>query len=228
MKRLKTILLFFILISFFVSCKIVKSLSELHKKEAKIYSFKLDDKEIKFCPMHHLGKKEFFDDVARKVKDYKENGYVVFYELIRTDFTADSLLRDTIRRKVRKLKGFSGTYKENADSSLFKKYIQQPSYKDLGIDDNDVWADIDYIQFISQWEKLNGKIILDSTDYNTPFSEKFQKGVYYNNKQYNRILIDYRNDNLISLIKSSKHDKILILYGSGHINNFRKKMKELK
>jgi hypothetical protein len=227
MDRLKTTLYILILIFAFTSCKIVKSLSQLHKKEAKIYSYELENKEIKFCPMHHLGKKEFFDDVANKVHEYKQNGYIVFYELISTDFTSDSLLRDTIRRKVRKIKGFSGTYKDNADSSsLFKKYIQQPNYKDLGIDDNDIRADVNYLQLINQWEKLNGKILLDSLDINTPFDAKFQKGVFYNNQQYTNIIIDYRNDNLIALLKASKQDKILIIYGSGHRQNLKRKLKK--
>ena len=120
---MKNILIILILISTLSSCKIAHSLIELNKTKAKIHSYKIDDKELKFVPMHHLGKKEFYDNVKNIVTDSKNNGFIVYYELISTDFTTDSLLKDTIRRKVRKLKGFSGTYKENAEGNFFKKYI---------------------------------------------------------------------------------------------------------
>ena len=103
--------------------------------------------------MHHLGKQKFYDDIKNTVTTYKSNGYRVYYELISTDFTTDSLLKDNIRRKVRKLKGFSGTYKENAQGPFFKKYVQQPEYKEMGTTDNDLRSDINYLQLINQWEK---------------------------------------------------------------------------
>lgn len=149
-----------------------------------------------------------------------------FFEQISTDFTTDSLLKDTIRRKVRKIKGFSGTYKEATEDTYFKKYIQQPSYEELGIDNNDIRADVDYLEFINEWEKLNGVIILDSVDFNTSFNEKFNKGVFYTNKQYKSVVVDFRNDFLINKIKNSNNERILILYGEGHRKNFKKKLKD--
>jgi hypothetical protein len=222
---MKNILIILILISTLSSCKIAHSLIELNKTKAKIHSYKIDDKELKFVPMHHLGKKEFYDNVKNIVTDSKNNGFIVYYELISTDFTTDSLLKDTIRRKVRKLKGFSGTYKENAEGNFFKKYIQQPSYTDLGTDNKDLRADVNYLQLINHWEKVNGQIILDSLDLHTPFTEKFNKNVFYSKSQYNKIFIEYRNDYLINLIKNSSDKKILILYGAGHRKDFKKRIK---
>jgi hypothetical protein len=222
MKKLLLISIIFLSLS---SCKIVSNLIVLHQKHAKVYIYKLGNKEIKFIPMHHLGKKEFYDDVRNIVITNKNNGYRVYYELMSSDFTADSLLYDTIRRKERKLKGFSGTYKENAEGSTFKKYIQQPSYKDLGTDDNDIRADINCLQLINQWEKVNGPILLDSLDYNTPFNEKFSKGFFYTKKEYNKIIIEYRDAFLINLIKTNPDNKILVLYGAGHKKDFRKQLK---
>jgi hypothetical protein len=224
MKKI-TLLVTTILLTTLSSCKIAHSLLELNKKNAKTYSYKIDGKEIRYLPMHHLGKKEFYDDVKRIVTESKNNGFIVYYELISSDFTTDSLLKDTIRRKARKIKGFNGTYKENAEDKLFKKYIQQPHYTDLGTDDKDLRADVDYLQLINQWENVNGQLILDSLDLNTPFTEKFNKNVFYTNSQYNKIIIEYRNDNLINLIKNSSHKKILILYGEGHRKDFKKRIK---
>ncbi|MEJ5268239.1 MAG: hypothetical protein WHW07_10625 [Bacteroidales bacterium] len=219
------ILILVLLTSTFSSCKIAHSLIELNKKKAKVYSFKFENKDIKYIPLHHIGKNEFYENLKSKVVDFKTAGYIVFFEQISTEFTTDSLLKDTIRRKVRKIKGFSGTYKEATEDTYFKKYVQQPSYQDLGVDSNDIRADVDYLQFINEWEKVNGVIILDSVDFNTSFNEKFNKGVFYTNKQYKRIVIDFRNDFLINKIKANDNKKILILYGEGHRKNFKKKLK---
>ena len=223
---IKKILIIFIVVSTFSSCRIFNSLVELNRRKANVYSFKLEDKDIKFIPMHHLGKKEFYDNVKNKIERYKKEGYVVYYELISTDFTKDSLLKDRIHRKVRKIKGFSGSYEENAPD-FAKKYISQPDYINLGIDSLDIRADVNYQELINQWEKQNGEIILDSIDLNTPFNKKFSKRIEYTKKQYNAVIIHYRNKHLIDLIKESSDNKILILYGKGHLKDFKKQLKRI-
>lgn len=215
------------LISFFSSCKIFRSAVELNRTQPSLYHFFINGKVVEFLPMHHLGKKEFYENVKNTVIDKKNSGYVVYYELVSTNFTTDSLLKDTIRRKARKLKGFSGSYKENASSSVFDKYIQQPSYFELGIDSTDKRADVNYLQLIEQWELLNGKIMLDSIDLNTPFDEKFNKGTFYTRKEYNRVFIEYRNEYLLETINAGSDKKILILYGFGHLRNFKKQAKKI-
>lgn len=224
--RMRKLLFITVLISTLTSCKVVHSLIEINRKKANVYSYRMDGKEIKFVPMHHLGKKEFFDDVKNIVTTNKNNGFKVYFELVSSDFTTDSLLKDTIRRKARKLKGFSGTYKEVAEDTYFKKYIQQPSYTELGTDDSDIRADVDYLQLINQWEAVNGVITLDSIDIHTPFNEKFSKGTFYTLKEYKKIFIGYRNEYLINLIKSNADNKILILYGAGHRKDFKKRLKK--
>lgn len=214
-------------ISFFSSCKIFRSAVELNRTQPSLYHLSINGKEIEFLPMHHLGKKEFYENVKNTVIDKKNSGYVVYYELVSTDFTTDSLLKDTIRRKARKLKGFSGSYKDNASGSVFDKYIQQPSYFELGIDSTDKRADVNYLQLIEKWEQLNGKIILDSIDLNTPFNEKFNKGTFYTRKEYNRVFIEYRNEYLIENINAGSDKKFLILYGFGHLRNFKKQVKKV-
>jgi hypothetical protein len=206
------ILVFAIIVLAFQSCKIVNGLIELNRKNAEVHSYNLADKDIKFISMHHMGKKEFYDDVTGIIKEYKDKGYVVFYELISTDFTKDPELRNTIRRKVRKLKGFSGTYKENAPDSFAEKYVSQPKYTDLGTDSTDIRADVNYLEMIDEWEKQNGVIVLDSLDLNTPFTEKFNKGVDYTTEQYKAIFIEYRNTYLINMIKESSSKKILVIW----------------
>lgn len=221
------LLFFAFVISFYSSCKIFRSAVELNRTQPSIYRFFINGKDVDFLPMHHMGKQEFYENVKNTVIDKKNSGYVVYYELISTDFTTDSLLKDNIRRKARKLKGFSGSYKDNASGSVFDKYIQQPSYFELGIDSTDKRADVNYLQLIKQWELLNGEIVLDSIDLNTPFDEKFNKGTFYTRKEYNRIFIEYRNEHLLETINASSDKKILILYGFGHLRDFKKKAKKI-
>ncbi len=222
-KYLKIILSIFILVSI-SSCKVVKSVSEMKKTDAEIYSYAISDKEIKYIPMHHLGKKEFYDDVKNKISDFKKNGYIVYYEQISTKFGNDSLQNDVIRRKVRKIKGFGGSYDDVTEGTMFEKYIEQPSYPELGITDSDIRADVDYLQFINEWEKQNGAVTLESIDYSTPFDAKYEKGTFYSNQQYKNIVINYRNNYLIDLIKSKADKKILIVYGEGHRKDFEAKI----
>lgn len=223
---MKKVILIAILITLLPSCKIAHSLIELNRKNAKVYNYKLADKEIKFVSLHHMGKKEFYDDVKSIIDINKKDGFRVYHERVSSVFEGDSLLKDIIRRKARKIKGFSGTYKENAESSMFDKYVQQPDNIDLGIDDTDLWADVNYLQLINEWEKINGVIVLDSLDLNTSFTEKFSKGEFYTKKQYHKILIEYRNEHLINLIKTNSDKKILIFYGDGHRKDFKKRLKK--
>ncbi len=190
-----------------------------------MYEYAIGDKGIKFIPMHHLGKKGFYDEVKEIIIENKNQGYIVYYELVSTHFAGDSSFRDTIRRKVRKLKGFNGTYKEAVEGTFLDKYIQQPAYKDLGVDDDDVWADVDYLQLIDQWEKVNGEIILDSIDLNTPFGEVYDNKLNYSQKQYKNIFVGYRNDHLIKRIKTGPDNKILVVYGVGHRKDFQSKIR---
>lgn len=223
---MRDLIVAFILLTSFTSCKIAHSLIELNREYVKVYTYTTGEKEIKYIPMHHLGKQMFYDDVRSTVLSFKQQGYRVYYELVSTDFTTDSLLKDTIRRKARKLKGFNGTYQDNAEGTVLEKYVQQPSYDKLGITASDLRADVNYLQLIQEWEKVNGEIVLDSSDINTPFSEKFAKGVSYTRKQYNATFINYRNNYLIQQIQSGSDTKILILYGAGHRKDFKKRLKD--
>lgn len=220
------ILLFSFLTLLLISCKEIRSLREMQRSTPEVYNIDYNDKELLFIPMHHLGKPEFYDSVKKLVIDKKNNGYTVFYELVKTDFEADSLKRIEIRMKARKLKGFSGTYRDNSDS--FEGYIQQPDYSELGIDSSDIWSDVNYLELINKWEELNGEIKLDSIDLNTPFDKPFDKGVDYSNKDYNKVFIRYRNEHLLNKINESNSNKIVILYGFGHLKDFQKLLKENK
>jgi hypothetical protein len=215
--NLKKILLRTLFLPLLISCKTVDVLVEINKKKATVNSYSLGDKEIKFIPMHHLGKEDFYFDVREKVLKYKSEGYVVFYELVKPSTNVDSVTNDLNRRKMRRIKGFDGNYKELfSKMGLFKNSILQPSYETLGTDENDVRADVTWEQFITEWENVNGLVVLDSVDINTPFNGTYKMTRNYSRTQKNKIILDYRNSYLASMIKEATNKKILVIYGKGH------------
>jgi hypothetical protein len=213
---------------FLISCKTVDALIEINKKKAVVKSYSMGEKEIKFIPMHHLGKDVFYADVREKVLKLKSEGYIVFYEFVAASTQKDSVANDLYRRKMRRVKGFEGTYKEAFGKiGLFKKHIQQPSYDILGTDDKDIRADVNVEQFITEWEKINGTIVLDSIDLKTPFNGSYKMRKNYTHEQINKIILDYRNSYLVNMIKEAPYKKILIIYGKGHKKGVFKLLSEI-
>ncbi len=222
--KFKTTLIIILLFSF-SSCKIITALKELNREKAKVYSYSLNDIEIKYIPMHHLGKKKFYDDVTNKIKKYKKNGFIVYYELISPKLDIDSIQKDLVSRKARKIIGFNGNYKELGKGTFSEEYINQPPYEKLGITKKDRRADVNLLQFVNECERINGVIHLDSIDLNTDLGEKYERKGLYTDKQLKKIVVEFRNQYLINLIKSSGDDKILIIYGEGHRKDFEKRIK---
>lgn len=203
--------------------------SYVYKKSFKVYSYKLGTKEIRYIPIHHLGRPIFYEKVKNDVIKYKNDGYVVFYELIDFDSSVDSLTKDTVYRKDRKLSGNSLNYDEVQEIlEVHKDIMRQPNYKDMGVTDSDIRADANFEDYISEVERLCGEIILDNNDYATPLLDNSYKPTtkyLCSHEKIQRVTIDYRNNHLINLIKNSDSNKILILYGSGHRIDLEKRIK---
>src|SRR5690606_39028608 len=133
--------LFLILFTTLLSCKntlynIALERVGAYDENVTIEKVTLDKKEVVFVPMVHLSTELFYQDVTKKVDSLKENGYVFYYELIKSDITQDTILRKI--RKIRKIPYSKNGYKGVFDSVLGdikfkKKVINQPSYKDLGL-----------------------------------------------------------------------------------------------
>lgn len=223
----RKIFLLLVIISFLTSsCKIVKSIYEISKKETTIHKYEYGDKKIVFCGIHHLGRRSYYKDLLETVQDHKKNGYVVYYELVSRKFESDSISKDRIYRKLRKLVGTTKNYSEQAkEVPILRKLIQQPKYSELGITETDVNADCNYKQIIDEFEKLYGTIELDSIDINTELKDKTYEGEKTDQDKWNKVFIQFRNDQLLSKIYSKDDKRILILYGEGHRKDFKKKLK---
>lgn len=226
-----SLLLLFLLIS----CK--SSIIDFAFEKKGIYDDKVQiskvinsENEIAFIPMHHVGRLEFYNDVKNKIDSLQKNGYTVFYEKLK------SIKTDSISKyKFRKLINFQipeNGYMELLNLNNLKlKYqvVKQPSYEDLNVNmQNSVNADMSIEEIIQKFENLNGKIELEECDFLTKYNEKYKcKNKFLDDSKRHEVIIDYRNDNLLELIKNSSNKKIVIVYGKEHFIGIKEKLKQL-
>jgi hypothetical protein len=236
MKRFLIILTFLI----FTSCasifnkKIIKKLGvENEKTELKFIDSK--EKEIIFIPMHHVGRKEYYDDIAHKIDSLQKLDFIVFYEGVADNKEKNSLIRRNSFLKLRKIMGFfpqgQKGYLDSTTNVIggkikYKgkhKLINQPNYKHLKVDSlNSTRADVNLTQLMNDFEKNYGEIKLDSCDYKTDFKDKDYKCKKVKRslrkKFKNGFVKGYRNKYLAKKIFKSKKNKILVIYGDAHFH----------
>jgi len=212
--------------------KIIRKLGvEDDKTELKFISS--EEQEIIFVPIHHVGRKEYYEDIANKVDSLQKLNYAVFYEGVIDDQEKDSVTRRMSLLKLRKIMGFFPQGQQGyfdtvtnviAGKIKYKgkyKLMNQPNYKQLKVDSlTAIRADASLTELIADFEKNHGPIKLDSCDYNTSFKSKnytCKKARKSLRKKFNtKYVIRYRNTFLAHKLFRSKKNKILVVYGSAH------------
>jgi hypothetical protein len=243
MKKFLTLIIVFILTSC-NSIMINRGLkrSGVFNLKSELYSIENDQKKIFFIPMKHIGRKEFYDDVANKIDSLQKLDYTVFYEGV--NYGKDSLIRRKNLMKLRKIKGFfpqgnkgyidtttniiAGKIKYNGKYKL----INQPSYGKLKVDSlTSILADVSLAELITDFEKKNEKIILDKCDFS--FSLKDENFKCKKVKKSLRKIFDreyafgYRDKSLAERIAKSEKKKILVIYGSRHFWRLYTELKKI-
>jgi hypothetical protein len=243
--KIKTSFKIVIISCFLCSCSISNI---IHKKLDKInvyddeikYEINLinENKEIILIPIKHIGTETFYMNLKNLISEYQNNEYFVFYEKIYSDNEKDT----TTLRKFRKILPFKiNTINseinyieliENLAKSIdptftFKKeVIHQPTYEYL-IEDMKKSKRVDFSkkQFIDEYEKKFGEILLDSCDYVDNW-ETSQCKPMNKTKNFNKIAINTRNDFVIDEIMASPLTKILVVYGENHIEGIKLGLKK--
>lgn len=213
--------------------KIIKKIGiENEKSELEFINNK--KKKIIFIPIHHVGREVYYDDIANKVDSLQKLDYIVFYEGVNDEKVKDSLIIKKNLKKLRKIMNFlpqgQNRYLDTTSNIIagkikYKgkyKLINQPKYSKLNVDSiTSVRADVDLIELITDFEKNNGEIKLDSCDYKFSIKSKNYKCKKVKrslrkifNKEY---IEDYRNKYLAERIIISKKSKILVIYGDTHL-----------
>ena len=200
---------------------------------------KNDKKKVYFIEAHHIGREEYYLDISKKVDSLQKDGYIVFYESVKRN--SDSLINDTLSRKLRKLTGIANfTYYDTITNKIggklkYKgeyKLINQPKYPKMKVDQNtSLNIDVDQLTLISEFEKKYGKVQLSECDYETKLNsevyncEKLNKEL--SEKFKTEFVINYRNKNLANEVQNSKENKILIIYGENHLNGFKEELRKI-
>lgn len=191
-----------------------KAMEMIKLEQPSIETVALKDKTVKFIPIAHAGKKQFYENLTTMVNEHKKMGYVVFYEQIKKVESVTEV--DTLRLKYRKIIGIEPSRKTYSLLTLiYPDIVAQPEYHLLGITETDVNADISIADLVTQFEKLYGKVELEACDFEAKpgnISTCAPMG-----KKLDPIIIDYRNENLANMVKESKSNKILVIYGANHI-----------
>ena len=215
---------------------------ENEKTELKFIDSKA--KEIIFIPIHHVGRKEYYNDIAHKVDSLQKLNYFVFYEGVVDDKEKDSLIRRKSLLKLRKIMGFFPQGQKgyldtttNIIAGKIKyrgkyKLINQPNYKQLKVDRlTSTRADISLTELITDFEKNYGQIELNNCDYKTDFTEKKYKcgkaKKKLRKKFKNEYIEDYRNKYLAEKLFKSEKNKILVIYGDNHFFGLYRELKLL-
>jgi hypothetical protein len=241
---MKIINFLFALFFIFTSCS-VSNLVNKSLENNGIYSDEInyeknlikDDKLVKLIPLRHLGTPNYYDKLKNALSKYQKSGYVVYYEMLKKEDSIDNYLRKF--RKITSLKTnladksqtdykkilFERVRKIDANFEFKKELIPQPNYDNLILDmKNSKNVDITTEQFVTEYERLYGLVVLDSCDY----INNWEKTSCLSNqiKGLDKITIDFRNSNVVSETILSSNNNILILYGEAHMKGIEKGLRK--
>jgi hypothetical protein len=206
-----------------------------------------DEKKIVFLGMHHLGRKEFYDDAIFKLDSLKRDGYFIFLEGVDLGSNSDSILLNNSLLKfrsilgvdlsaIKKNKGYIDTAtglsvlpsKQLNKIIKMEKFINQPSAL-KNISDTLIGKKVDgnVIDLIKDYENKYGTISLSEYDTKTPLGTSYDRkqGQKLSLDKKNFLLIDARNKIIIDNIISRSNKKIAIVYGKAHYAGLLKLLK---
>lgn len=215
-----------------------------YKEEAKIKNIPHKNKNILYIPIHHVGKKSFYEDIRKKVDSLQKLGYVVYEEGVKPIDESLSVT-ETANLKFRKMMGFyvaQEGYLDTVNNTLFGKIsyrnkrglINQPPYKDLGVDTTkSIRADIEKHILIQKFEEKYGDIKLEQCDLETPLDSTYSLSCREKNRKLrkafeNYVVFELRDEHLLKTVVESPHDMILIIYGSNHLKTLKKNLEKIK
>lgn len=188
-------------------------------------------KRVVIIPMVHLAKPKFYKKTKKKVSSFRQEGYTIFYERVNYPEEIDSLTKDTLRRKIRKLVGFPhGLDLTNPTVEAFPKffksgrYVMQSPENSGYFYEKDTHVDYRADQLLAAYEKKHGKIQLTECDFETDFKKPY-RCERADNKNY--AMRDIREELVVDSVLQSKADKILLLYGKLHYKGLKKRLEKV-
>ena len=183
--------------------------------------------------MHHVGKKEFYEDAKHKIDSLIQDGYIIYYENVNMPAGIDSLVKDTLYRKSRKITGVdlstmkanqgyidtvNGTFMGLKAGFITKYKLVNQGKGMLPLKDSLHVKNVDanFPQLIVACEKKFGPVELTSYDYDTKFGENYKSKK--NEDLFNYFIVSFRNKLITDSILNSSQKKIAMIYGSLHFD----------
>ena len=195
------------------------------------------EKQVAFIPMHHIGKRTFYNDVKIKIDSLKRLGFIVYYEGVKPDNGLDSLTSDTLAMKIRKAIGIDVRqiraqkgYIDTASSSFMgkkKKFVRklklvnQPPLNVYFDTITDLRVDVTLTQLVAGLELKTGLLKLDSCDFKTRSDQQYSCGVP-KRRERRTVMMAIRDSVVAETILREKRDKICVVYGGAHFDGIYK------
>ncbi|NVK27964.1 MAG: hypothetical protein HWE14_07965 [Flavobacteriia bacterium] len=211
--RMVSFVLLFGLIIGLSSCEAFKMVRQMNDTEVHTFTYTNGEQTLVFVPMIHVAKPEFYANVKNAIKQYKEQGYVYYYEWI--DF--DSASQET-QWKIREMVGFLPSptgYSKQLQPLVEQGYTVQKNDEFLNIvNDQDYNVDITAAEVVRLYEAKYGVISITELNKNTPMDEKYTATL--DDDQVEDIILNSRNQHIVKTMADLNHEKILMTYGSKH------------
>lgn len=203
-------------------------------------------KRVSVLQMRHFDSPDRYAATRRCLDSLKAAGYVIFYESLHLvpfhidtigDVTipqlrampigcsrTDSLLRDTLLRKCRRMLGFMIGEKgyedaENESLSLKSRNGKRvwQSMELLGLTtEKDLWVDYSMHDIVEVFERKHGPILLTEYDFRIGLTQKYTPPVKVQPRQQDDFSLFLRNDYLVRRVAQSEHPRIAVVYGAAH------------
>lgn len=250
---IKRTLLFAVVVMLLASCDVVRVLAKVSNENAVYQQWtNQQGKQVVFIPMVHIGKPAFYENVRKSVTSLKQQGYILFYEIVSRevpdsaltptmvanyiDYPAfpiipqDSLAKLIYLLKFRKIAGGYlpglSTYDAIVDQQpILSSLTAQPRETLLGGSETDKNADVSFFQLVRQYENEKGEIVLNEEDFATPLNKSVPAIAGFSD--INHLIIDFRDDHLARSIHASDSSKIVVMFGLAHMKGTFDKLKGL-
>ena len=210
-------------------------------EKPKIETLTNNNKKVLFLPIHHIGKPEYFEDISKKVDSLNQLNCITFFEDVTTKLN-DSTEIIMVAKKFRKIQGsfdakngYLDTINNTANGNIKidKKHrlINQPKFDELNVDTlTSKNADVTLEMMISKFEAKNGVIKLNECDIKTHLDSVYKcetLGKKIKKEFRENYIQDFRNQNLAQIINKSNSNKILVIFGSGHLEGLVSELKKI-
>ncbi len=246
---------FFMIFCFWIIWSFAYYQNEISPAKMPFYTINNGKKTIKFQAMIHIGTENFYKSVQKNIKKSKENGYVLFFEGVKpwkeenmkkfdealgVNFTPNlyknfSRLYGLTFQDNSELLWLVNNYDFNIDLSIdeiIKLYEKLPKEGAKNIPSEIQDVDALVLEELSQLNEKQLQVLVYINQAIMNFiikNDKLQAGVlaiFWNSNLF-EVILNKRNELLISEIQKSKYDKIFITYWLLHFKWIFDKLKEI-